>query len=176
MVELDEVVDASLFSSDLVGLEDACNKRKFKQQNKNGETCSFCEHCGDKFKNKKDITCFFCEHCGNLCDFCKYSRTRCKYDGKEKIKIRFDEKIWEGFTNKHYLRPLNLAEEKNDDLIHDSLDTFNYEVEEEHHDTINVNVRSTLDQDRLILLTNFNKIELNHKGANDCYVLGKKKH
>ena len=66
--------------------------------------------------------------------------------GKKKIKIRFDEKIWEGFSNKHYLRPL---EEKNDDLIHDSLDTFNYEVEEEHPDTIDVNVRSTLDQDRL---------------------------
>ena len=69
-----------------------------------------------------------------------HSRIRCKYDGKEKIKIRFDEKIWEGFTNKHYLRPLSLAEEKNDDLIHDSLD----EVEEEHPDTID-----TMDQDGL---------------------------
>ena len=35
MVELDEVADASLSSSDHVGLEDACNKSKFKQQNKN---------------------------------------------------------------------------------------------------------------------------------------------
>ena len=100
-----------------------------------------------------------------------HHRTRCKYDGKEKIKIRFDGKIWEGFTNKHYLRPL---EEKNDDLIHDSLD----EVEEEHPDTIDVNVRSTLDQDRLnktnMQTKNFNKTELNHKGANDCYVLGRK--
>ena len=103
MVELDKVVDASLFSSDLVGLEDACNKRKFKQQNKNGETCSFCEHCGDKFKNRKDIrkhvaashegiTCFFCEHCGtkfnvhhNLCDFCEYSTIR-----KETLKVHED--------------------------------------------------------------------------------------
>ena len=74
-----------------------------------GETCSFCEHCGDKFKNRKDIrkhvaashgiikqhkgahreTCFFCEHCGtklnvhhNLCNFCEYSITR-----KETLKV-----------------------------------------------------------------------------------------
>ena len=62
IVGLDEVLsDASLFSSqhssDLVGLEDACNKRKFKQQNKNGETCSFCEHCSEHCElgiNSKD--------------------------------------------------------------------------------------------------------------------------
>ena len=86
IVGLDEVLsDASLFSSqyptDLVGLEDACNKRKFKQQNKNGETCSFCEHCSEHCElgtNSKD----------NLL----------KHDGKEKNKISFNKKIWEGFT------------------------------------------------------------------------------
>ena len=51
-------------------------------------------------------------------------------------------------------------------------------MEEEHPDTIDVNVRSTLDQDRLnktnMQTKNFNKNGLNHKGANDCYVLGRK--
>ena len=51
-------------------------------------------------------------------------------------------------------------------------------MEEEHPDTIDVNVRSTLDQDILnntnMKTKNFNKTKLNHKGANDCYVLGRK--
>ena len=55
-----------------------------------------------------------------------HHRTRCKYDGKQKIKI------WEGFTNKHYI------EEKNDDPIQDTIE----EEEKQHHDTTN-----TMDQD-----------------------------
>ena len=71
-----------------------------------------------------------------------HHRTRCKYDGKQKIRIRFNKKIWEGFTNKHYL------DEKNDDLIHDTLE----EEEEQHPDTIN-----TMDQDGLNTTKSFDQ-------------------
>ena len=53
-----------------------------------GETCSFCEHCGDKFKNRKDIRKHVAAsqegtikqhlnvHHKYHCEFCEYKATR----------------------------------------------------------------------------------------------------
>ena len=82
--------------STYVSFENMFNKHLVRKHT-SGETCSFCEHCGDKFKNRKDIRKHAAaSHEGIIkqhinvhhkgirypCDFCEYKATCKSHLGK----------------------------------------------------------------------------------------------